>query len=214
MRTLLLLACFAVLGCGVVTSASAGLPPPPNGTIPSVIPILGRSSSGVPDPRAEATVIVRDLANNPVSGAMVVLDFSACSELKLCADAHEPGVFVDCATHTVRRLTDATGSAVFRVTGWSTAPPGAPGAPYRSAKVYADGVFFGSANAAIYDLDTGGLGAADLSRWLSDFFSSNNPARDDYDDSGSVGPNDLSMWLKAYFASGSITNCTPEGPCP
>jgi hypothetical protein len=213
-RSFLVVTCLATFALGFGRSASAGLPPCCNSTVPSTIPVVGHDGSGLPDAIGEITVVVRDLANNPVEGAMVVLDFSNCTELRLCAGAHDPGVFVDCPTRTVRRLTDVNGRALFRVTGWSVATPGTPGAPYHSGKIYADGVLLGSPNVAIYDLDGNGLSAADLSAFLADFFSGSNPARSDYDDNGTVGANDLSKWLSAYFAGGSVANCSPEGPCP
>src|SRR5262249_30680712 len=115
----------------------------------------------------------------------------------------------------VRRLTDANGTAIFRIMGWSTAVSSTPGAPYNSGRVYGDGVLLSSPSIAIYDLDGHGLGPSDLSSWLGDFFGGNNPARGDYDGTGSpLGPNDLSKWLTAFFRSGSIQMCMPEGTCP
>ena len=214
MRSVLVVMSCAVLACGGVRAANAGLPPENNSTIPAMIPIVGHDGAGLPDPIGEVEVSVRDLANNPVVGSLVVLDFSQCTELRLCADAHDPGVTVDCAQRTVRRLSDAQGKARFRVMGWSTGIPGGPGAPRNAAKVYADGVLLGSPNVSIYDLDGGGVGPADLAAWLGDFFANTGLERDDYDNSELVGPSDLSMWLKAYFSSGSIANCSPGGPCP
>ena len=189
-------------------------PPPNNSVVPALIPVVGHGASGLPDPTGEIEVIVRDFSNQLVPGALVVLDFGDCTELRLCADAHDPGVTVDCATRTVRRSSDASGSARFRVMGWSVAAPGTPGAPVHSAMVFADGVLLGRPTVAIYDLDAQGLGAADLADWLRDFFSGLDPARGDYDGSGALSASDLSKWLTAYFAGGSVANCSPEGPCP
>jgi hypothetical protein len=212
--------CVSVLACCAVTHprpAAAQIivdPGPINATVPAMIPIVGHDAAGVPDPIGEFTVSVRDLANNPVAGAAIVIDFSQCTELRLCASDHDPNVIVDCANRRVMRTADASGTARFRVMGWSTAGPAGPGAPYNSAHIFADGVLLNHPSVAIHDLDTGGLGAQDLSRWLADFFSGQNLARDDYDATQTVGVSDLSMWLKAYFAAGSPANCSPEGPCP
>ena len=214
LRTLLVACCCVLLACSVATPARAGFPPYWNSTVPPMIPVVGHDAAGNPDPVGDITISVRDLANNPVAGAMVVLDLSACTELRLCAGSHDPNVFVDCSTKTVRRLTDANGLVHFRVMGWSVGVPGTPGAPYNSAKVYADGVLLASPSVSIYDLDGHGLGAADLSAWLTDFFSGSNAARDDYDATQTVAAADLSAWLKAFFAGGSIANCVPEGLCP
>ena len=214
MRSLFVVACLATLACGFIPAASAGVPSPPNATFPRCIGIMGHNAGGIPDPLSEFVVTFRDLANNPVTGAMVVIDFSACTELRLCSDDHNPNIFVDCPTRTVRSLTNANGVATFRVMGWSVATSGTPGSPYDSAKVFADGLLLGSSTVQIFDLDKNGLGAGDLGSWLGDFFSGNNPARGDYDCSGTLGAADLGEWLGRYFASGSTANCSPEGPCP
>jgi hypothetical protein len=202
---------------GVPQSARAQIvdpPSPANSTIPKLVSVMGRNSSGVADPISQFTVTYRDLANNPVAGALIVVDFGACAELRLCSESHDPNVVVDCASRTVRQVTDANGVAIFRVAGWSVAAPGTPGTGYNAGRIYADGVLLGSPTVAIYDLDMHGLGASDLSALLSDLFSGNNAARGDYDASGQLGASDLSTWLRAYFAGGSTTNCLPEGPCP
>jgi len=218
-RSPFLRCCLAVLASAVLAApgrAQIIVEPPccSNTTIPACIAVMGRNSAGVPDPLSEATVTVRDLANQPVAGASIVIDFSACAELRLCSDPHDPGVIVDCAARSVRTLTNAAGVARFRVTGWSVATPGTPGSPDHSGKIFADGVLLGSPSVQIYDLDRNGLSAPDLSDWLADFFSGNDAARGDYDCSGLLGPSDLSEWLRAYFAGGSTSNCSPEGPCP
>ena len=214
MRSLLVVSWVAALASAFAPPAGADLPEPPNSTIPSCIPIMGHNSAGIPDPQSQVEVIHRDLANNPIAGALVVLDFSSVPELRLCSDDHDPNMIVDCPTRTVRKLTDANGRATFRVMGWSIAAPGSPGAPYHSARVFADGVLLGTPSVSIFDLDRNGLSAADLGSWLADFFSGNDVARGDYDCTGSVGASDLGRWLGAYFASGSTANCSPEGPCP
>lgn len=207
-------ACLATILFGLAPAANADVPSPPNATVPACIAVMGHDAGGVLDPLSQFTVTLRDLANNPVAGAMIVVDFGAVSELRLCANDHDVNLIVDCGTRTVRRTTDVNGIATFRIAGWSIATPGAPGAPYHGGKIYADGVLLGSPTIQIYDLNPNGLSAADLSSWLGDFFSGNDPARGDYDCSGALGASDFSMWLTAYFAGGSPANCSPGGPCP
>ncbi len=215
MRPFLVLSCLLALTSGFVARASAeGEPSPSNSSIPPLIPIVGHSSIGVSDPVGDIQIVYRDLANNPIPNALIVLDFSACTELRLCSSQHDPNVTVDCTARTVSRRSDAAGTAHFRVIGWSIATPGTPGSPYDSGKIFADGNYLGGPSVAIYDLDGHGLSASDLSSWLGDFFSGNNPARGDYDGTGSLGASDLGTWLRAYFANGSTANCSPEGPCP
>lgn len=217
MRTLALLSILFVLAALPASARAQIIVEPPccsNSTIPTCLSFLGHDAAGVPDPLSIATVIVRDLANNPVPGALVVLDLSECPDLRLCADPHDPDLTVDCARRTIRRQADAAGVAQFRLMGWSIATPGTPGSPYHSALVFADGVLLGRPNVSIYDLDRNGMGGGDLAAWLTDFFSATNPARGDYDCTGSLGGSDVSTWLAAYFANGSTANCSPEGPCP
>jgi len=214
-RTSAVVVCLVALTCGFAPRASAdGEPTPANSTAPALIPVVGHNASGVSDPIGDIQIVYRDLANNPIPNALIVLDFSACTELRFCSNQHDPGVTVDCTARTLSRRSDAAGSARFRVIGWSIATPGTPGSPYNSGKIFADGSLLASPTVAIYDLDGHGLTASDLSDWLADFFSGNNAARGDYDGTGSLGASDLGTWLKAYFTNGSTVNCSPEGPCP
>lgn len=213
-RNLFVSSCLAALTFAITPPARADVPSPSNSTTPHCISVLGYDASGVLDPIGEFTVIERDLANQPIRNGLIVVDFSDCPELRFCADQHQPGVIVHCPTRTVRRFTDANGRATFRVAGWFVPTPPPPDTPYNSAKIFADGVLFGRPSIQIYDLDGNGLGAADLSLWLADLFSGNNPPRGDYDCSGSLGASDLSQWLTVYFANGSPANCSPAEVCP
>jgi len=208
----LLLALAAVLPC--FSNAEGGVPSPANWIVPALIPVVGEDPNGVPDPRGEIHIVARDLANNPMPGVEVVIDFSVCTELRLCADPRDPDAIVDCAAHRVRKLTDANGEVRFRIVGCSSGAPGTPGSPANSARIYGDGVLEASPSVAIYDLvGCNGASAADLSAWLDDFFNGWNPARGDYDGSGQIGPADLGLWLKTFFAAGSLANCASGGPC-
>jgi len=213
-RNLLVSSCLAALTFAITPPARGDVSSPANSTTPHCISVVGHDASGVPDPIGEFTVINRDLANQTIKNALIVVDFSDCPELRLCADQHQPGVIVDCSNRSVRRFTDANGRATFRVAGWVVATSAPPVAPYNRAKIYAEGVLLGTPSIQIYDLDGNGLGAADLSVWLEDFFSGNNLHRGDYDCSGSLGANDLSQWLTAYFANGSPANCSSAEVCP
>jgi hypothetical protein len=148
-------------------------------------------------------------------GVLVTIDFSGCTDMRLSADPHDPQAIVNCAAQTVSKFTDAQGIVRFRVVGGSVGVPGTPGSPRNSAHVYGDGTLEASPEVAIYDLTNfDGLGAADLSAWLADFFDGFDPERCDYDGSGAMGANDLSFWLKAFFAAQSTGNCGTAGHCP
>ena len=74
-------------------------------------------------------------------------------------------------------------------------------------------MLIGSPSISAFDLDGGGgVGANDLSIWLTDFGSGNAYGRSDYDCSGDVGANDLSSWLTVFGSAGSAESCA--GVCP
>lgn len=178
-----------------------------NSTVPAAIVLVG-SANGSPDAgMGQFTVVVRDLANNPVRGASVVVDLSNCADLALCDDQLDPTALVNCAAKTTRKFADGNGSVTFTVLGGSN---GAGGAMTLQAggRIYANGVLIGSPMVAAYDLDDGGgVGANDLSAWLTDFGTGEAYGRSDYDASGTVGANDLSFWLSAFGAAGSTSSC-------
>lgn len=84
-------------------------------------------------PTADLTfhVTVRDLANNPVAGSSVVLDFSACPGLKVCTPVG-PGIVWNPGPRTMQMTADAAGQAFFSAH--------AGGVCASSVRVFADGV--------------------------------------------------------------------------
>jgi len=82
-----------------------------------------------------------------------------------------------------------------------------------SAKVLAKGVLLALPSVASFDLDgSGGVGAGDLSVWLSDFGSGVPYERSDFDGSGTIGAADLSEWLGVFGAGGSAQSCGASCP--
>ena len=67
----------------VASAAMAGVPSETNSTKPACISLVG-SVAGVPDAAGTFTVIVRDLANNPLNGASVVIDLANAGDLAIC----------------------------------------------------------------------------------------------------------------------------------
>ena len=177
--------------------------------------MLFRSGATATTPAAgfgQFTVIVRDLANNPCAGAVIVIDLSGTLDLHFCADQMDPAATVDCARQRVSKVTGADGSAQFTLLGGSNGG-GNASTLLNGGKIFADGTQIQSPTVSAYDLDgSGGVGANDLSAWLGDFGSGNPYGRSDYDCSGNIGANDLSLWLNAFASGAMATSCGASCP--
>lgn len=199
--------------CGMLVAASAfaGVPSPGNSSlpVPAFFTMVG-SSLGTADPLGTFSITVRDLANNPISGSSVVLDFVAGSDLIPASDQLDAAAStVNCAAKTVRKFTDVTGVVSFTVVGGSNNGGASAGAAGGAVKVYADGVLLGSMTAAVLDQDgNGGAGANDLSVWLADQGSGFYFGRSDFDYDTTLGANDLSLWLAAQGSGASAESGT------
>ena len=199
---------FTAAGCLIASAAMAGVPSPGNSTVPPCISLVG-NLAGVPDPVGSFTVTVRDLANNVLSGASVVVDLSGCTDIKMCSDQLDPATTNICAAKTTRKFTNVAGQVSFRVLGGSNGSGNAT-TLLGGAKIYANGTLIGSPTASVFDLDgANGVGINDLSVWLGDFGTILNPAfgRSDFDCSGGVGINDLSVWLTQFGNGTSAASC-------
>ncbi len=159
---------------------------------------------------------MKDIANNPLPNAPVLIDLSQCADLRLSTDQHDPGAVVNCQARALRKLTDGTGTVTFTLLGGSTGYAfGGPTTLPGQAKIYVPPYLdYGvTVSASAFDLDAIlGVSAGDLSSWLKDFASGMPWARSDYDCSGSIGASDLSLWLEA-FASGAMDE-TCGSVCP
>lgn len=190
--------------------ASATFPPIPNATVPACISLVG-SDGNVASPRGAFSVVVRDLANNPMPGVTVRVDLSGATDLRLCAQQLASGLVIDCVGNAASAVTDANGVARFTLLGGSTAGPATT--LQNNGRVYADGVHIGSPTVSVYDLDgISGVGANDLSLWLSDFVTGQPHGRSDFDCSGSIGANDLSFWFSEFGSSSSAVSCAASCP--
>ena len=186
--------------------------PPANSTVPNSISLVG-SLGSVPESGLGAfEVVVRDLANNPVAGAVVTVDLSSCVDLVLCAEQLDPSVTVDCTGKRVNGTTDAAGRVVFTLLGGSN---GAGNAITLSGggRIYANGILLGAPTVGAYDLDgVNGLGANDVTAFLTDFASGQNYGRSDYDGTGVLGAQDFAMWLTAFARQTQLTSCSSACP--
>jgi hypothetical protein len=196
-------------GLLAASAAMAGVPSAANSNVPGCVPLVG-STAGVPDGNGTFIVIVRDLANNPLSGASVVVDLSGTSELALCDDQLDANALVVCASKTTRKFTDGLGSVTFTVLGGGAGPAATL---IGGGKIFANGTLIGSPTVNAYDLNgIGGLGAADLSTFLADFASGNPYGRSDFDCSSTLGAADLSKWLAVFSGGGSGASCAVQCP--
>ena len=119
----------AQLALVIATHASSGVPSPFNSTAPSCMQVC-------PYGDLAYTVVVRDLANNPVTSSQVLLDFSNCTAFHLCPPP---------APQTYSQVTDAQGVTTFHVKGGGGCANG--------VRVYADGVLLASPSVASPDQD-------------------------------------------------------------
>ncbi len=195
-------------GSSAASSSAPIIVPPVRVEAPDCVALVG-SLAGVPASLGRFQVTVRDIANNPLNNATVVVDLSRCGDLRLCADPLDPTIVVDCAARTAVSHTNALGIATFTLLGgslgYSTAAPSSRGAMGRIfVPPYPDYGVDVAVNAC--DLDGfQGVGAHDFSLWLTDFGSGVPWARSDYDCSGEVGANDLALWLEV-FGEGLMSN--------
>lgn len=181
-------------------------------TAPSVIRLVG-ASSGTPDAAAgQFTAVARDRWGSPLNGCSVVVDFSNCPDLLLSSDPLDPDALVNCEAKTIRKFTDVQGRVTFTIPGSSTGA-GAAQSLANSVRMYGNGVLFASPSFATYDLDgSGGVGAGDLSAWLTDFGTGTPYSRSDFNGDGIVGADDLSDWLRVFGAGNSVES--PVAGCP
>ena len=203
--------CFALLLLVLApTTSRATTPSPGNSTAPACITLVGSDGTDA-SALGTFTVIHRDLANNPIAGAQIVVDLSNAADVRLCAQQLAPGVVVDCPNGRATAVTDGNGVATFTLLGGSIG--GAGITLLNGGRIYADGVLIKSPTVAAYDLDGhSGVGANDLATWLSDFGSGQPYGRGDYDCSGGLGANDFSLWLSAFGAGTQIASCAASCP--
>lgn len=198
-------------GLLAATAAMAGVPSAANSTSPACIALVG-NVAGVPDAAGSFSVTVRDVANNPINAASVVIDLSGCTDISICNDQLDAGALVNCGAVTTRKFTDPAGLVTFIVLGGSNGTGNAT-TLLNGAKIYANGTLIASPTAAAFDLDGGaGVGINDLAVWLVDFGSGFNWGRSEFDCNGSVGINDLAVWLVEFGAGTSAASCAVACP--
>jgi len=180
-------------------------------TVPSCISLVG-SYGGQAAALGQFTVVVRDIAENPLVGCVVQIDISNCLDLAFCADQLDPAAIVDCGYKRVSKLTTADGSVQFNLLGGSNGAGNAV-TLLNGGRVFAFGLLVGTPTISAYDLDGSvGVGAGDLSVWLSDFGTGQPYGRSDYDCNGTIGAGDLSFWLTAFGSGTMAQSCASQCP--
>jgi len=195
----------------------AGIPDAAHSTIPTWIKVVG-TNAGVPDTRGTFTVTVRDIGNIPVSGSVVSLNFTACTDMKLCS-----GTDVTCAPAVVSATTNASGVATFTVIGAGLHPGGVfAGVNTACCEIRASGYILGTAKVNLFDLNgargtsgANGCTISDLPLWMADWAGGSGvyKCRSDYTHDGAITIQDLPYWMQVWGPAGSVSGCTTSY-CP
>lgn len=228
-RSLLLGVVAALLIAAPPRAAASGVPDYSQSVVPSAIDVMGVNAAGQPDPAAAFDVVIRDLAQNPIAGAIVAVYLGDCVDLRISEQSSGlvnpalAGQVFDCPTRTIRRMTDANGRVRLSVLGAAVNATGgsAAGAGERCARFFVEGVAIGLATVHIYDQNGGagggdGVEISDLSRWLVDFGSGVYVGRSDYGMAtpGVLSIADLAEWLRRFGAGNSSSGTQGAGFCP
>lgn len=192
-------------GLLAATAAMAGVPSATTSSQPSglVIKVVGHGSP--PDPAGAITYTIRDASNNPVPGSVVICNFAACGDVRICSSDVGTGMTVNCGSKTVSGVTNASGQVTVVVAGASS---GGPPTFTKCVSVTADGVPLSNLNGATADYDgIGGVGGIDLGAFSADLFAGTNRRRSDFDGNNLVNGIDLGAWSAILFGGGSGISC-------
>ena len=119
---------------------------------------------------------------------------------------------VDAVNGRVTKVAGADGNATFTILGHSNGP-GNASTLLGGGRIFANGTLIQSPTVSAFDLDgASGMGAGDLSAWLTDFGTGQPFGRSDYDCSGTLGAGDLSRWLTAFGTGTMAESCGASCP--
>ena len=196
-------------------AAVAGIPSAANSVIPACIALTDAQSNASCN-----AMIIRDANNNPVAGASVTLDFSACpnvagpgGQVQICDTQPDQAVVVNgvssqpaaavCGSQTITVSADALGQLCVALRGGTDLANGhGPTAAARPVccTIYADSKTMGTVVVTVgtFDFNANDLiNSGDLSTWLvyagGAFGTYRSKA--DYTCDGVVNSGDLSRWL-------------------
>lgn len=214
LRRALVAAVLALACCGPATAraSSGGLPSAGNSTIPRDILLVGRGPVAPDTVTGGFEIVVRDLANNPIGYATVILDFATAGDFRFASDQMDPAVHVRCDQHTMYRIADAAGVARFTIVGGGQNPPRLPGSA-NVVGISIDGSPLATTRCRSFDMNgTDGVTLIDFQIWGRDFFGDLHPTRSDFNADGKVTLLDASLWGRAFF-EGASTYSAPAY-CP
>lgn len=137
-RRLLPLLLLCVLA-GPGLAQASGVPSPSNSTVPSCLVTA-------PNGAVSTMIVVRDLANNPVSNSSVVIEYVNCTGFNPCPQLGSPvdDYVLNTGAQTMRRFSNASGQAEVHVRAGG-------GCSDMGIRVYADGVLIGTMRSASVD---------------------------------------------------------------
>ena len=217
-KAILLAVCGLLL---VAATALAGVPVPAkctfpgSGGSPAFIKVVGYAGI-IPDSRGTFTINIRDGGNFPVVNSLVQLNFSACSDLKLCKTDPDSVACLPAGNGTVWKHTDSNGNAVFTVIGGAINTGAVAGPGLGCITMTADYVLLGTATAVDFD-ENGALGggnngvtASDFVPLLRDWGAGAYWGRSDFNLSGPpiITAADFVPWLRCWGDGSSLNGCT------
>jgi hypothetical protein len=165
-----------------------------------------------PDAAGNVLYVIRDAANAVVANAEVVLDFTACTDVKLSQNINGNGGVTTCGSKRITGTTNGLGVLTLSSVGGGNGNL-APRATHDCVLVTVNSQPFPNINAATFDRDgVGGVGAGDFSLVSFDFVNNPSAGRSDFDNSGTVGAGDFSLIIPIFVNGGSALSGTPYCP--
>lgn len=207
--------------CGLLAAATAfaNAPSPGNSDTPAWIPVVG-TNNGVPHAGQSITITVRDFTNNPIAAQAVEIDYSGCSDIRVCTAVVAGGGTPSCsvANGKVTATTNAAGQVSLTVLGASNnSGGGAAGAGTPCVVVRAGTTVLNTRSSYVFDQNgtiggQNGVTGTDLGISQADFLIAVYKNRTDYDLSGTLTGTDLAVHQAAFLGNGSASGCASPGP--
>lgn len=200
------------VGLLVAAGAMANVPVPANSSQPNGINFVGHNG-GIADVTSfgAATYTIRDGSNTPISGVDVVMNFSACTDVRICSVTQPAGILVNCASKEVRATTNASGVATFRIVGGGLTSGAAVTSP--CVTVSCQTVPLNTLRVGTFDINgAGGLTAADVTLAKNDLNTNPTRTRSDFNKSTTITAADITILKNVLNGAGSAASCATYCP--